>query len=89
MRLHIDRLGLVHLADPAIASNHHSEVSVATNAEFAALSPPRAEQSSDFAAQRPMKASVADADDTATAPIAQATNTESRSIDVALCLSLL
>ena len=50
-------------------------MSLATNAEFAALSPPRAEQTSGFAAHRPKKASVADADDAATAPIAQATDT--------------
>jgi hypothetical protein len=61
-------------------------VSVATSAEFAALSPPRAEQTSGFAAQRPIKASVADADDAAIMPIAQAPNNGSRSIDVALCL---
>jgi len=52
------------------------------------VSPPRAEQTFGFAAQRPIKASVADADDIMPAPIAQATNTENRSIDVALCLSL-
>ena len=54
MRLHIDRRGLVHLADPAIARRTTTaRCRSRPSAEFAALSPPCAEQSSGVAAQRP------------------------------------